>query len=89
MECAVLSEHRLHCESDQVNPKSITVAELRFCMKAGCMLETITSTHNDLVFILQFFVIVVRIKFQTRNVLYTSTQGGINIKFCVFTHPVQ
>lgn len=64
MECAVLSEHRLHCESDQRNPKSITVAELRFCMKVASMLETINSTHNDLVFILQLFIIVVQIHFQ-------------------------
>lgn len=26
--------------------------------------------------------------FQARNILYKSTQGGINIKFSVFTHPV-
>lgn len=64
MECALLSEHRLHCEIDQINPKSSRMAELRLSIKVVCMLEAIKSTHNNLVFILQLFVTVVQINFQ-------------------------
>jgi len=48
------------------------VAELRFFMKAGSIVETITSTHYDLVLILKFFIIVVGINFHARNILYTN-----------------